>query len=333
MKLHKTADPEGSNYAGVVSRESVRIAFTYAALNDLDIWACNIQNAYIQAPKSEKHYIVCGPEFGDHVGKRALIRRDLYGGKCAKQDFWVHLRSCMQFLGFTTCKADADVWMREKKKNDGTIYWEYVLLYVNDCLCISVDPESIIRNEIGKYFIVKEPSIGPPDIYLGGKVQKVELETGVECWAFSSSQYVQAAVRNVRKCLEKQYEEKNDHLKFHLPKKALAPMSNDYRPEIDISKELDATDAAYYQSLIGIVRWMVELGRVDICCEVSMLSSCLALPREGHLQQLLHMFSYLEKKHNMEMVFDPSVPHIDQSMFPWQDWSNTVYATADCMTI
>ena len=75
----------------------------------------------------------------------------------------------------------------------------------------------------------------------------------------------------------------------------------------------------------------VELGRVDICCEVSMLSSCLALPREGHLQQLLHMFSYLEKKHNTEMVFDPSVPHIDQSMFPCQDWSNTVYATADCL--
>ena len=55
-------------------------------------------------------------------------------------------------------------------------------------------------------------------------------------------------------------------------------MSNDYRPEIDVSPELDATDAAYYQSLIGILQWMVELGRVDICTEVSMLSSCLALP-------------------------------------------------------
>ena len=66
---HKTADPLGSNYAGVVSRESARIAFTYAALNDLDILACDVQNAYIQAPSSEKHYIVCGAEFGDHVGK------------------------------------------------------------------------------------------------------------------------------------------------------------------------------------------------------------------------------------------------------------------------
>ena len=60
-------------------------------------------------------------------------------------------------------------------------------------------------------------------------------------------------------------------------------MVTDYCAEIDVSPELNATDAAYYQSLIGVVRWTVELGRVDICTEVLMLSSCLVLPREGHL--------------------------------------------------
>ena len=69
-----------------------------------------------------------------------------------------------------------------------------------------------------------------------------------------------------------------------MPKKAPAPMSNEYRPEIYISFELNATDAAYYQSLIGILQWMVEFGRVDVTTEVSMLLSCLALPREGHLK-------------------------------------------------
>ena len=71
---------------------------------------------------------------------------------------------------------------------------------------------------------------------------------------------------------------------------------------------------------------MVELGRVDICTEVSMLSSCLALPREGHLLQLFHMFSYLEKQHNCEMVFDHTVPEIDKADFPKESWDNTVYA-------
>ena len=61
---HKTPNATISTYAGVVSRESVRIAFTYAALNGLDICAADIRNTYLQAPSSRKDYIVCGSEFG-----------------------------------------------------------------------------------------------------------------------------------------------------------------------------------------------------------------------------------------------------------------------------
>ena len=61
---HKTLDPIGSTYAGVVSRESVCIALTYAALNELDVFAANIRNAYLQALLSQKDYIICRPEFG-----------------------------------------------------------------------------------------------------------------------------------------------------------------------------------------------------------------------------------------------------------------------------
>jgi hypothetical protein len=85
---HKTADPIGSSYAGVVSRESIRIAFTYAALNNLNVCAADIRNAYLQAPSSRKDYIICGAEFGlENVGKVALIHRALYGGKTAGKDF------------------------------------------------------------------------------------------------------------------------------------------------------------------------------------------------------------------------------------------------------
>ena len=73
--------------------------------------------------------------------------------------------------------------------------------------------------------------------------------------------------------------------KYFLLKKASSHMTTDYCAEIDISPKLNATDAAYYQSLIGVVRWMVELGQVEIYTKVLMLSSCLALPREGHLLQ------------------------------------------------
>ena len=63
-----------------------------------------------------------------------------------------------------------------------------------------------------------------------------------------------------------------------LPSKAETPIRTSYRPELDVSSELGPCDGAYYQSLIGILRWMVEIGRVDICLETSMMSSHLALP-------------------------------------------------------
>ena len=76
----------------------------------LGFCACDIQNAYLQAPSSEKHYVVCGPEFGlENVGKYAIIVRALYGGKSAGADYWRHVRSAMEEMGFTSCKADPDV--------------------------------------------------------------------------------------------------------------------------------------------------------------------------------------------------------------------------------
>ena len=99
-----------------------------------------------------------------------------------------------------------------------------------------------------------------------------------------------------------------------------------YRPELDVSRELNVTDAAYYQSLIGILRWIVELGRVDVCLEVPIMSSQFALPREGHLEQVLHIFAYLKKYHNTELVYDLSDPVVDENDFERRDWASSELA-------
>ena len=87
--------------------------------------------------------------------------------------------------------------------------------------------------------------MGPPNIYLGGKLRAVELENGSRAWAFGSSQYVQAAVKNVESYLSKIGES--------LPTRADTPIQSTYRPELDVTPELDAKDSSYYQSLIGIL--------------------------------------------------------------------------------
>ena len=82
----------------------------------------------------------------------------------------------MRHLDYTSCPADPDLWMRPATKHDGSQYYSYILLYTDDALVIDESPEDILRNQLGKYFELKEESIGPPKIYLGGKVSKVQLE-------------------------------------------------------------------------------------------------------------------------------------------------------------
>ena len=73
-----------------------------------------------------------------------------------------------------------------------------MLYYTNDALVVSENAEQVLRTELGRYWTLKEESIGPPKIYLG---------------------------------------------------------------ELDASPELQPTDAQYHMSLIGMLRWIVELGR------------------------------------------------------------------------
>jgi hypothetical protein len=92
---------------------------------------------------------------------------------------------------------------------------------------------------------------------------------------------------------------------------------------------LNHSKAAYYQSLIGILRWIVGLGRVDICLEISIMSCHLVLPRDGHLEQVFHIFVHLKKYHNTEVVYDPSDPVIDEAQCDAKDWASSEYGYLD----
>eukprot|EP00957_Ditylum_brightwellii_P111884 8533117-Ditylum_brightwellii.AAC.1 len=82
-----------------------------------------------------------------------------------------------------------------------------------------------------------------------------------------------------------EYLEKRNDPRWAMLAKAEMPMRASYRPDLDMIPVLSPIDSAYYQSLIGMLRWMVELGIIDICLEVSMISSHLAMPRQGHMAE------------------------------------------------
>ncbi len=84
---HLTEAPATITYASVVSRETVRLALTFASLNDLKVKVGDVLNAYITAPVKEKVWTILGPEFRYDSGKSAIIVHALYGLKSAGAAF------------------------------------------------------------------------------------------------------------------------------------------------------------------------------------------------------------------------------------------------------
>ena len=105
-----------------------------------------------------------------------------------------------------------------------------------------------------------------------------------------------------------------------MPKKAENPFKMVNGPELDTSTELDPKKASYYLTIISILRWMIELGRIDIITEVSLLSSHVALTREGHLEAAVHIIVHVGQRYNSRLVYDPLYLEIDHSVFEECDW-------------
>ena len=135
---HMTAPPSSMTYASVVSRESVRIAFLLAALNGCEILAGDIGNAYT----SEKIYYRTGQEWGTALeGTVCVIVRALYGLKSSANVWRTHFYNTLnKEIGFQYSYADNDFWMKKDACPDGTSYYTYILVYVDNVLIISHNP-------------------------------------------------------------------------------------------------------------------------------------------------------------------------------------------------
>jgi hypothetical protein len=310
---HTTAPPETLTYASVVSRDSVRLAFLIAKMNDLEIIMTDIGNAYLYAECSEKYYAIAGKEFGEMAGRVVVIVRALYGLKSAGASWNHHLAKELRDMKFFPCKADPDVWLREHEKPDGTKYYEYVFVYTDDILALSIDPMTrIMQPLIDLGYNCKD--IGPPTRYLGAAISQHDITgaTGTvhQCWAMSAEAYLKLAIENIETT-------RKETLKH---KKADIAIPSSYHPEIDQTDHLSDDDANYYQSLMGILQWVVELGRIDVAYEVQLMASYSCAPREGHLKALLGIFCYLKKHIKFKLVLDHRLRDMEQFDFKEFDW-------------
>ena len=275
--------------------------------------ACDIQNAYLTADCREKIWTRAGPEFGSEAGTIFIVKKALYGLKSAGAAFRSLLADTLMDIGYRPTKADPDAWLRPAVKPDGFQYYEMTLCYVDDILSMSHDPQATLL-ALTSVFKLKDDKIEEPDVYLGAQLGKMYVD-GTECWTMSAEKYVVASVKNVEEALAKKG--------LRLPGKCYTPLASDYKPELETSAELKSDGVQYYQELIGVLRWAVELGRVDVLLEVALMSTyMMAMPRDGHLQQLYRIFGYLKLYPKRKIAFDPQHPAINERMFRKSDWTD-----------
>ena len=117
-------------YSSIVSCDSTRIALLLAALNDLDILACDIFNAYINDPFRERIYFFAGMECGKSLeGKVMRLVRALYGlkrsGASWRNMFKDHIAN---FLELTPSTVEPDMYYQCNTNEDGTNYYELLLV-------------------------------------------------------------------------------------------------------------------------------------------------------------------------------------------------------------
>jgi len=168
---HWTDPDPNLSYSTVVTRESVRIVFLIAVLNEIEIKSIDIGNAYLNAPAREKVYMTAGPEFGpDKIGKPVLIVRALYGLKTSGAAWHAQLNETLRAMDFVPSIADPDVWMRAASKSNGFPYYEHLLVYVDNLLILSHDPKPILTC-IEKFYRLKEPATDPKT-YLGAFIKE-----------------------------------------------------------------------------------------------------------------------------------------------------------------
>jgi hypothetical protein len=133
-----------------------------------------------------------------------MIVRALYGLKSSGARWHDHMAQTLRDMGYVTCVADHAVWMKAKVKPTGDEYWEYILIYSDDILVMSHEPQMVMLG-LMKAYTLKEGSVAKPKTYLGADVAEHIFSDAVDPetirWSLSSDTYIKRAIADVEQHL------------------------------------------------------------------------------------------------------------------------------------
>jgi hypothetical protein len=144
-------------------------------------------------------------------------------------------------------------------------------------MIVSKKPE-VVMEKLKEFYMIK--SEGPPEYYLGNDYKKTKGR-----WAIGCKKYLTEALAQVEQM-------------FGSLKMYSVPLPTGDHPELDTSELISNDGHRKYQMLLGMLHWIVTIGRFDVAHATSSLAPFSSCPRKGHMEHALHIFGYLKKKRN-----------------------------------
>jgi hypothetical protein len=286
---HLVDSLDNNVYSSTVKGISVRALHVIAHKRKLKLLCGDVGNAYINAYTKELVYSTCGKEFGPELeGKTIVIKKALYGLKTSSERWWSHFADTLRSLGFRGARYDKDAWYRLSPDKS---HYEYVCTHSDDFMIVSRKPQDIMDTIKVTYNVKSE---GPPDYYLGNDYKKDRKGR----WCFGCKRYIKEALTRIESM-------------FGVLVKSTVPIIAGDHPETDTSELLDDEKHRKFQMLIGILNWIVTIGRIDITFATMSLSRFTASPRNGHLDRALKIFGYLKKRPNRRICIDLKDPDFE----------------------
>ena len=242
-------------------------------LNNLDICACDIRSAYLEAYTREKLYIIAGPEFKDLKGHTLLVNKALYGLRTSGARWAETLADYLLMLEWKQCQVDPAIWI----KDCGTHY-EYLIVWVDDILICAKDPMKTIE-QLKKRFTLK--GVGKPEYFLGADMTFETEADGKKTFTIGSKTYVRRILTQFELVMG------------YKPKQVKTPLDPKDHPELDKSPFINEKAKKIYWSLMGMLQWAVTIGRMDIHVAVMTMGRFRMEPRKGHLERVARIFGFL----------------------------------------
>ncbi len=159
----------------------------------------------------------------------------------------------MRDYGWLPCKAEPDLWLKDAGDN-----YEITSVYVDDTLHSSRNP-SDFTDCLAKKHDFKFKHEGELDYFLGANIER-NKNTGGHL-TFGLRTYVAKILENYQRMFEE------------LPKHSKCLIKPEDHPEIDESSLMDADGVKRYQSLMGMLQWVVDLERINIYCAVMIMGA------------------------------------------------------------